>query len=1325
MKFSLAICIITFYFHQTISEKTTLFPLEKELTYGWNIEVSSGTVIPTVLNVTWRLESLVTVQQSENDTIFKIKLKESMGNLSDVAALELPFRATFDYGSFVDITASKQDEKWSINMKRALLSLIQLKIQRIEDELSFIDQEDGIYGNCIVEYGVIAENGIKKVHKIIDHDSCKTMPIEQSANCAINLCPNSNYQKIISSNSEREYIIDSDGEIYLKNVSAIGRLLIQPHQATAEAHYSKIIQSFDFISISDVKERIEVDADNQTLDTTYEVIMLDPTYGKQPSNRTVVVNEIYYLLEELSDSLSTWEVGVKGLDNQTSFYIVDLMWWLDVDDWEKLYSTITLGTSYKQETIQHLFWDLVPQVGSQSAALFIKQLVTAGRIKGFLASRLLINFPFYLKEMSEDLLTQYEELLRLETLSKEVKHSAVLSFAHLIHKICKTSCKTDTLDRYAKLYLDKFTESKKFEDQMLYLQGLSNIELGQVLDFLTSVIKDKSTSNKHIRFLAVWATLHTVHINPDKVYEVYWPIFSNKSESLELRVAAFTLLIMSKPTQSRFFSLYWHMLSEKSEQLYNFYYTTIQSLARTNYPCYLALGRTAARLARFVPAKSRQWATGNYLLDYEDPDRGYGGFIQTLLFASERTGLPNVFMFMIEQHSLGHTRFYALYLKVEGLAASLHEALNKISLKENKSEKFSQVLNLLMDLKVPVKNPENLHLEIILKIDGRTIIAHYMNQTSFSHWTEVVKKLSSLYFEFSMNYQSLNFPMIITTSRPSDIGTPALIQFRSASLISTRGSISQENEGKARNAEIDLRYSWNGVTSLKMYNPLDNLWYGTDRCRNLHIRLPFTTHLIVHAAKPILKITAVRHPGFVTGSRLGLVWHASTRIASRKPILKSYPNISDEWTMDSEDLGARLGASVFDCSHPDTLPDTLHLLKRAFLANHKNYNLVPGGVVLLGLLSLYDQLQFQPQGSSCGVMLYFTPLLTQVEPEMYLDRTQYKLSMNRKDGLLWEIKAGSKRLPDGNEEFTFKLYRAPSVSVTVAHIWRVIQLEGAFIVPSRMAGVFHSPAALTGYAFVSWGDAAPSQADKAGMLDLKIIPGHNDTGDLYCSQYTPRCLQAASDLAARQTATLQYANLPIWLKTAAHALFPEHIQTEGTHTQVTFAYPVALLPWNTKGLCAISRTEILTLDNATISNSLSPCFSLAVADCSKESQFSVQIKEQNTSLVTRIRSSNDFVDLIPNANNELLIYINNDKLENVNQGYQRTENDKTQLSVRVRSGITEIELGSEVVLQHYNTTVVILVPAEFRGYTCGMCADFNGDTLNEPSKAYTKCDEPS
>lgn len=72
-------------------------------------------------------------------------------------------------------------------------------------------------------------------------------------------------------------------------------------------------------------------------------------------------------------------------------------------------------------------------------------------------------------------------------------------------------------------------------------------------------------------------------------------------------------------------------------------------------------GQAAAKFARFVPAKSRHWATGNYLLDFEDPDRAYGGFLQTVLIASEVTGLPNVYMFIAEQHSLGHTRLYAVY----------------------------------------------------------------------------------------------------------------------------------------------------------------------------------------------------------------------------------------------------------------------------------------------------------------------------------------------------------------------------------------------------------------------------------------------------------------------------------------------------------------------------------------------------------------------------------------------------------------------------------------------------------------------------------------
>lgn len=43
-----------------------------------------------------------------------------------------------------------------------------------------------------------------------------------------------------------------------------------------------------------------MDKENKVLDLTYEVIVLDPTYGKQPRNKSAVVNEVTCLIYELN-----------------------------------------------------------------------------------------------------------------------------------------------------------------------------------------------------------------------------------------------------------------------------------------------------------------------------------------------------------------------------------------------------------------------------------------------------------------------------------------------------------------------------------------------------------------------------------------------------------------------------------------------------------------------------------------------------------------------------------------------------------------------------------------------------------------------------------------------------------------------------------------------------------------------------------------------------------------------------------------------------------------------------------------------------------------
>lgn len=119
---------------------------------------------------------------------------------------------------------------------------------------------------------------------------------------------------------------------------------------------------------------------------------------------------------------------------------------------------------------------------------------------------------------------------------------------------------------------------------MLYLQGLRNLKLGMVVDYLDPIIRDE-TQNSDIRFLAAYATFAVSNTRAEKTYETFWPIFENRSAALELRVAAFTTLLFSNPTPARLISIHALMESETNPHLINFYRTTILSLAGTTHPC--------------------------------------------------------------------------------------------------------------------------------------------------------------------------------------------------------------------------------------------------------------------------------------------------------------------------------------------------------------------------------------------------------------------------------------------------------------------------------------------------------------------------------------------------------------------------------------------------------------------------------------------------------------------------------------------------------------------------------------------------------------------
>lgn len=188
----------------------------------------------------------------------------------------------------------------------------------------------------------------------------------------------------------------------------------------------------------------------------------------------------------------------------------------------------------------------------------------------------------------------------------------------------------------------------------MYLQCLANLELENVADYLDPIIADV-TANENIRSLAIWATMNMASKRPEKVYEIYWPIFESRNSSIELRVGAFWMLLISNPSPARLMSLHRVVESDKSQHLKNFYQTTIASISGTTYPCYQNLKRLLSYVYRHLsgPADSRFWVTGNYIFDYRDSKYGIGAMLHAMLIGDAETDLPLIAHIKFDTEALG------------------------------------------------------------------------------------------------------------------------------------------------------------------------------------------------------------------------------------------------------------------------------------------------------------------------------------------------------------------------------------------------------------------------------------------------------------------------------------------------------------------------------------------------------------------------------------------------------------------------------------------------------------------------------------------------
>ncbi|XP_011307083.1 uncharacterized protein [Fopius arisanus] len=1002
-------------------DASDLFENGKRYTYSYFTEVNSGSLLPSRAASTWGLKGILDVETTDTAAVVQLhsvetflrngldNREESRFTRKNIADLERPFRLIYKDGLIANFSASTE-AVWAINIQRSIAGVLQLDLVTLDKEVAFHSLENNHYGKCNIEY-VVAPDGDNEmvIRKFFDPRTCQGHPHRTWTNVPRLECPNRDENPVIKS-SERLYkVVTQQNTTKITLINATGEIYIQPFRSLGEAQFLSTRQIIELTGVTDSRHTVYTEKFTEVY-LQHELAENDLSQGRGVPSKDKIFKWISTLLDRLSQRLENpgLDTDIDHLHNNTISILLYYLGQLDRSDLQAAYRNIS-GTSYKEETIRNMFLETLPQIGTKESALFILELIQKNKVSDITAMQLLTQLPFHIRKPDVQLLVGLQPLINLASkTSPEVSNTGILTFGTLIYRTCLVYCPYEMLDDYVRLYLDKFTESNVYEKKMIWLEGLSNIQLGKVVEFLEPIASGNSVDSRHLRVLAAWASLPTAPLRPDVIYPVYWPILVNRTEHLEMRIAALTLLIVSNPSANRIISLYWYIQSEPNVHLYNYFYTSLKSMESTTFPCYRHIRAIAGQFTRILrkPDKSNPVVTGHYLFDYQDTKRNFGAMVQSIIIASPFSNIPEVAYFTLNSHGSGTTfNDFSLYVKATGLMQSLSRYL----------ESPTRIKDILKEFKFNKKQREHIHLELIVRVQQKAVLCLHFNESNIANAVSYLSALPDNTYhiyknmEFHVNQQRINVPLTIESVQASDLGTTVRMAATATSLFSMRGNFTHFPGGRSNH--VIFRTAIHGTQTVETYNPIIDVWHAAERALSIHGYLPanvtvgLTDKLFLSYNTPAeyLRTGVTIHTRTATTIRGMEAKRKMSEICSkcslRHTVRKGGDMLQDKVVFETivPELGGRLQFKVFDCEKQVSSSDLLSDILSHHHSNH--HSLTAARIPLMGI-HLLDYLTYVSPSGSCGLSFYIEPVNIQpseVRLEALKNGNRYMLSLTRSE----------------------------------------------------------------------------------------------------------------------------------------------------------------------------------------------------------------------------------------------------------------------------------------------------------------------------------------
>ena len=452
-------------------------------------------------------------------------------------------------------------------------------------------------------------------------------------------------------------------------------------------------------------------------------------------------------------------------------------------------------------------------------------------------------------------------------------------------------CSQRDLQRYVDAAAQILERADTFTKKVSAIETLAHIAVPEALKALEPYITGSASYNQapgfqmegnqdideernFLRIGAVYATAHIAKEYPRQVLPLVLPVYRNVAEPYELRIAAFTIMMLSQPETHLLESIATELHRETNKQVASFVISAFDSIGNMTFPCVANLAKAAAKAAEFAPEQKQGMKYSKFVSkDYYDEEKEYGLRTIAEWIANNQSSVPRAAYFSVGQSdgpfhgellemgfsAKGLEKIAERIMGRNGIFATALENMNLKSEEQNASrnkrstnsiEQAVEALKEKLDFQ-PRKGDEP-KLNMFFKLFESTSV-YALDEQQMNELVEEAEKTLrqwaiKLLNGYTGHFVKMMMPSSIYKIVPSEMGVPVVISHKHPIVLSIKinnAKLELSSHPKTPvpiaaniSATIEPQVMYSSYTFMFAVSPANRVAYGTHVEKTTQASLP-------------------------------------------------------------------------------------------------------------------------------------------------------------------------------------------------------------------------------------------------------------------------------------------------------------------------------------------------------------------------------------------------------------------------------------------------------------------------------------------------------